>query len=298
MSASNKFKKLSVVAVGAALSLASVNVAKGVSTNYYRTGFEATPNTTSVYPWPDNPAVGYTAGPLLGQNGWSDANPGGSAGTPSVVPASNSNNVLPQNGSQIVSMTAQNGAGGGNYADVYTTQANLTASQVATFGNVVNVSFDLQRQGTGTRASAFGVEILSKNQDAVLASLFLGNTNDNTPAMLVEDANNAPNIYAGFGRNDGNWGSYHIQMDFNTKTFTVFVDGNVTNASFAMNAAAIAALSSEGNAIGAVAFSNTNNGTDTAFYDNLQVVPEPGGIAMVSCGALLLISKRPKRAGA
>src|SRR5262249_50765764 len=152
--------------------------------------------------------------------------------------------------------------------------------RVASLNNVVNVGFDLSRSGPGqggSRASGFGVEILSANQDAVLASLFLGNANDQTPAMLVDDAGGSPTIYAGYGRNDNTWGTYHIQMDFNAKTFTVFVDGNVGAYTFPMNAALLA---SEGNGIGGVAFANTDNGNDAAYYDNLRIVPEPGGIAM------------------
>ncbi len=297
MSAS-KLKKLSAFAVTAALAITSANVAKGVSTNYYRTGFEASPNTTSVYPFPDNPAVSYTTGNLQGQNGWGidPSNTAAAANVVSVISSAGvpNANVNVNNGGQVVQMTAQGGAGG-TYADVYTTQANLTSSQVANYNNVVNVGWDMSRAGGASRSSGFGVEVWSANRDVVLASLFLGNTNDNTPALLTEDVNNAPNVYAGFGRNDSTWGSYHIQMDFNTKTFSVFVDGNVTNATFAMSAAAQAALASEGNAIGAVAFSNTNDGTDVAYFDNLQVVPEPAGVTMVGLGTLLLLAKRPKR---
>jgi hypothetical protein len=287
MSASNKFKKLSAVAVTAALAMASVNVARGVNTNYYRTGFETTPNTGTVNPLSDsnfgNPVQTYSTGNLIGTNNWQDANGGnGSAGTPQVVAG------------QYVSMTAQGGTGG-TYADVYTSDANLTAGTLATYGNQANVSFDLNRQGVGTRAHAFGVEILSAGQDAVLASLFLGNADDGSAAALTEDVFNTPSVYAGYGRNDGNWGTYHIQLNFNDKTFTVFVDGNTVDYTFPMSAAAQAALSTEGNGIGAIAFSNTNDGTDSALYDNLQVVPEPGGIAMVGCGTLLLLSKRRRR---
>jgi hypothetical protein len=303
MSASKTFKKLSAVAVTAALAMVSVNVARGVETNYYQTGFEPAARTSTATGLPDNPAVGYTATNLLGQNGWQVATTASdpAANSATVVTSTGVSGINPGNvgyyGSQIVQTTAQGGAGG-SYADVYTTAANLTSTQVANYGGVVNINWDMSRAGpTGlqSRSGGFGIEVLSANQDTVLASLFLGNALDTSPAVLVEDSGGSPSTYAGYGRSDGAWGTYHISLDLNAKTFTVFVDGNTSPYTFALTAAAQAALTSEGNGIGGIAFANTNDGTDVAYYDNLQVVPEPAGVAMVGLGTLLLLAKRPKR---
>jgi hypothetical protein len=267
---------------------------------YYKTGYEATPSTAQLA---DTPLVGYTGSGanLVGQNGQTDLAGNGSF---TVISSTGVPGVTAGQGAQVVKSTALNTAGTTGYTDVYSTDTVLSSSTVmnspttgspAGMGGVVNVTFDMSRTGGAGKSTGFGVEILSKNQDAVLASLFLGNNaTDNTPEVLVakNGDNYAPNTAAGYGRNDGVWGTYNISLDFNAGTFTVFVAGNVAaTGPFAMDAAALA----EGNAIGGIALANTNNGTDVAYFDNLQVVPEPTGVAMVGLGTLLLLAKRPKR---
>ena len=78
--------------------------------------------------------------------------------------------------------------------------------------------------------------------------------------------------------------------DFNTGFFTVSSSalGGTPIGTFKMDTAGLTTIQEIG-------IGTDNKGTNSAFFDNLTVVPEPTGVAMVGLGSLLLLAKRPKR---
>ena len=284
------FKKLSVAAAVAFLGL-------GVSTQaatIYTTGFEAS----------ETPA--FTPGKLAGQGNFVDLN-GAADGTGTIVTGT------AQSGSQ----SAQINSSTAGFSEFYSTTTAVPAATIN--GGTLTASFGLERAmpgtgqttggqpqgGTGAAEAGFGIEVLNNTNTAVLASVFVRNTapvtsgiNAGQPsvaALFVSNSSQSPNTEifgpTGTAAGDNSYGSYSLSLNFATQMFTVTGPGG-TSAPFAF------ASSYNGNGIGAVTLSATNEGNDTAFFDNFSVaagVPEPVSIGMVTMGSLLLMGRRRKQ---
>jgi len=262
------------------------------------------PYNTNFTTSPDTNGDTYTPGQLEGQghNGPTDSTSTGwvdETGEPTNVAT-----VLSGGGVHLSAAPA-----GGEFSDVYNSNladhpsagsnGNGVALNPATYGNQVNISYGLNitqptggnsfTSSSGTNsfsAAGFGVEVLGSN-DQVLASLFTvanpnhageedvevneSQGNQITDPTLVPPAN-------------GTNATYNIAMNFNSSTFTVFINGT--------KGGTYAFANANVGGIGAIAFATDNLGTDQATFSALSVVPEPASFGMVTLGGLLMLAKR------
>jgi hypothetical protein len=274
-------KKIAAAAVTAVLAMAGYGVTNAAPLPY-STSFEAGA--------PDN-----------GTSNWRAVGP--------AAISLNANPAFAQTGSQSVKVVTTADILGANYTDFYNpsvadfpvAQGGLDGPNYNASGQVVTASFglDLASPGVGdsmtnnTRAG-FGMDIIGGAGDAFVAQLLVtADTIDNgatSTALYVSNGANAPTLVSTIGAAQDSWGTYHLQLDFSTGKFYVFVGNTQLPGSFNMNLA-------DGNTIGGFALSTDSYGTNTAYFDNVSIsaVPEPAAIAMVGLGSLLMLAKRPKR---
>jgi len=284
MSKASTAKKLSAAVVFTTLGLA---VRLNAVTVPYSTSFETTP---------DSAGQTYTVGALSGQNGWQPLI--GEDTSANVV------NTTAASGTQSVNITT---TGDNNYTDFY--KNDLTINP-ATLGGIVNISFALDHAapgagqttntdpGLGAVRSAFGLDVLDTSGN-IIASLFtiksvsgqddLEVTNGGATAGAANTASTTVTGPAGAGRADGVFGVYNMSLNFNNNTFAISVNGNTAaSGGFALNPFA-------GTTIGGIALAADGTGSNTGFFDNFTVVPEPVGASMVGIGTLALLLRRPNR---
>jgi len=287
MQVTRKMKTSRILAAAAAVSLS-------LGASFARAG--GLPYSTSFETTPDAQGQTYTTGNIQGQNGWVNET-GEPAGEATVT------NTTAANGSQSVQITSQSNG----YADYYNSSladhpaAGTNASPAgtplnpATYGGIVDITFSLDHASPGNgetsnplNRSGFGLDVLDQN-DNIIASLFTKTSVSGQNDLVVTNGTSTPDTTvagpAGAGLPDNTWGTYHMELNFNNDTFTVFVNGNAASATYAMNSLA-------GNQIGGIAFATDGSGTNTAFFDSLSVVPEPASVGMVSLGGLLMLAKR------
>jgi hypothetical protein len=316
----SSIKKVSAAAIAAVLGLTGISHAAQITLPYI-TNFSGTPDTNGdVY---TNGALqgqagGSGAGTLSGSDGWVNEN-GETNDTATVSIATGT-----------VLMTTPSVATPGSWSDIYNSNladhpaglygpggsgptgnsnGNGVPLNPATYGNKINVNYTMTiNAGGGTAtdgapASGFGSRVLDQN-DNLLAALFTA-----PPAGLPSTGPTAGEedvyVQSGSGTLDtvtdthlvgpaaGFTGVYSIDLDFQNKDFTVYLNGVSTPQSTDIPFGSTE--QGAGLQIGGVAFSSDNNGALNSATFDFSVVPEPASIAMVGLGGLLLLAKRPKK---
>ena len=262
----------------AAAVLATLGAASfsNATTIVYQTGFEA----------PD-----YNLGNLIGQNNWSQYD----ADLPYA-------NVTVQNGvvragtggSQAVKFQSM-GASSDPYTDftdVWSTDSAVSSAQIAA-EPIVRIQWDMMRAALGageTPTGAWGIDIYDTNANNLVATI---STYDDLIGPGVSGTDSlGSQIYLGDRTSRGTWDTYMVQLDYNSRTYSVYLNGNQIGDFQSINAAA-------DNGIGDVDFLSWTRGTDSAYFDNVlittEAVPEPSSLSAIALGVLLVGRRRRRR---
>ena len=262
----------SAVAILASASISSAN------TIIYQTGFEA---------------PGYTVGNLIGQNNWQQFD----ADLPFANVTVQDGVVRPITGGlQAVKFQAM-GPSADPYADFTNVWSSDSAVSSAHIANepIVWIQWDMMREAlsSGSGASAttsggsWGIDVYDTNANnlALTISVYddmigpgISGTDDSLAQVFLSEASER-----------GTWDTYAIEIDYTSRSYTVFINGNLVGSPLTLNAAA-------DNGIGDVDFLSWTRGTDSAYFDNLLIttnaVPEPASLGLIGSTGMLLARRR------
>jgi hypothetical protein len=262
----------SAVAVLASASLASAN------TIIYQTGFES----------PD-----YSLGNLIGQNNWQQFD----ADLPFANVTVQDSIVRPiTGGSQAVKFQPMGPSADPytDFTDVWSSDSAVSSAHIAN-EPIVRIQWDMMREalstGSGAAATtgggAWGIDVYDTNANnlALTISVYddmigpgISGTDESLAQVFLDEASAR-----------GTWDTYAVEIDYTSRTYTVFINGNLVGSPLALNAAA-------DNGIGDVDFLSWTRGTDSAYFDNLLIttnaVPEPASLSLVAAAGMLLARRR------
>jgi hypothetical protein len=263
-------KSILASAVFATLGAASLSSA---ATIIYQTGFEA----------PD-----YSLGNLIGQNNWSQYD----ADLPYANVTVQNSVVRPGTGGlQAVKFQSMGPSADPytDFTDVWSTDSGVSAAQIAA-EPIVTIQWDMMRGvlGSGeTATAAWGIDIYDTNANNLVTTISVYDDMIG-PGVSGTDSLGSQ-VFLGDGSSRGTWDTYMVQIDYSTRMYSVFFNGNQIGDALAINGAA-------DNGIGDVDFLSWTRGTDAAYFDNITIsteaVPEPSSLAMFALGGLLAGRRR------
>jgi len=235
--------------------LAFTASSQALTTIYDSTGFE-TPN--------------YTAGNLVGQDGWGNF----SDTTASATVTAGGTTPTTPSAVTINSTTV----GANNFGGFYRF-LNFTPVSGAT---LVSVKFDVNAPtyaNTPNANTRVGIE-LANTGGQVLAAAYTGTAGG---IAKVYDASGVTN--ANSGVTAGAYGSYEIIMDYLTTTYSIKVNGStLLNGVFF----------GPGTDLSYIAFADYNGNGENVLFDNLNVTatPEPASLSVLGLAGLGLMARR------
>jgi len=255
--------------------VASASISFG-STIVYQTGFES----------PD-----YNLGNLIGQNNWSQYD----ADLPFANVTVQSDVVRPiTGGSQAVRFQSTGPSSNEftDFTDVWSTDSGVSSALIAN-EPIVRIQWDMMRGLVGageTPTASWGIDIYDTNANALAATISVYDDGIG-PAVAGTDDFGAP-VFLGDASDRGTWDTYLVELNYQTRLYSVFLNGTQLG-----DAQAIAAAADNG--IGDVDFLAWTRGTDSAYFDNLSIstsaVPEPATLSALAMSGLLL-GRRVRRA--
>lgn len=226
-------------------------------------------------------APGYTLGNLEGQNGW---NKSLSSGSNAVVQSS-----VASDGTQAIRINSNGGMNWYSPEINYTPGAAEILSVRADIARTVGPSAGLTSFGyfvdayspTGVRIARVGLGLDGTSIRPVLSSRFTGGLPDaaGTPGNMAFGPVVSPLQFV----------SFELQMNFQTKTFDVWMDYVLVQANLPFVDQSATTLTSAD-----LQISTNGNITDAGYFDNyaVAVVPAPGPASLIAAGTLLLLRRR------
>jgi hypothetical protein len=259
--------------IAAASLIASTALTTSAATIVYQTGFEA----------PE-----YQLGSLIGQNNWSQFD---AAAPFANLTVQNSVVRAGSGGGQAVHFQAMGPSADPftDFTDVWSSDTAISASQIAN-EPIVRIQWDMMRGllSAGQAATgSWGIDIYDTNANNLVANVSVYDDLIG-PGIAATDDTGTP-VYLGDGTLRGTWDSYAVEIDYTTRSYSVFLNGTLIG-----NPQSIATLADNG--IGDVDFVSWTRGTDSAYFDNLIVttnaVPEPASVSVIGLTGLLLARRR------
>jgi len=225
----------------------------------------------------------YTTGNLIGQNGWQGFNT-------NLDPVTVQTGVV-RTGTQAVKYDAT----ADNPDDVGAAWKPI--NQNVTTETQWAVQWDMRRDSGAD--SGFGVGVYANNGNDWLGELGSFNQGGQNIVYFVANGTGGPSL---FGTNipdpgPGNWGTYKIEMNYESQSYRVSVNGV-----YFTQGGAIADIPFM---VAADSFSDADlterfEPAGVAYFDNLSIVssavPEPASIGLASLALLGLAARRPRRA--
>jgi hypothetical protein len=268
-------RKFVLTSAAAILATASMTSA---GTIIYQTGFEA----------PD-----YVLGNLIGQNNWSQYD----AALPYADVTVQDSVVRPgTGGAQAVKFQSMGPSADPytDFTDVWSTDSAVSAAHIAV-EPIVHIQWDMMRRALSTSggaavttsSGAWGIDVYDTNANNL--ALTISVYDDLVGPAIAGTDESGENVFLGEGSARGTWDTYAIEIDYTTRLYTVFFNGNQIGTAQSIAAAA-------DNGIGDVDFLSWTRGNDAAFFDNLIIttnaVPEPASLGAVALSGLLVGRRR------
>jgi hypothetical protein len=248
--------------------VASASASLG-NTIVYQTGFES---------------PGYTIGNLIGQNNWSQYD----ADLPFANVTVQSDVVRPiTGGSQAVRFQSMGASSDEftDFTDVWSTDSAVPSSLIAV-EPIVRIQWDMMRGlvgGAETPTGSWGIDIYDTNANNLAATISVYDDGIG-PAVSGTDDFGAQ-VFLGDGTARGSWDTYLVELNYETRLYSVFLNGVQVGSPQSIAAAA-------DNGIGDVDFLAWTRGTDSAYFDNLSIstnaVPEPAMLSVIAMTGLSL----------